>query len=86
MVAIKLFEVKLMDPAQVLGICRKNLYNSAVERSVAICAIIKSVKDNGRHGFLQFLKILEQTGRSYAQHKAIIAEIQQDPDYSINLP
>ena len=86
MVAIKLFEVKLMDPAQVLGICRKNLYKSAVERSEAISAIIKSVKDNGRHGFLQFLKILEQTGRSYVQHQTIIAEIEKDPDYFSHLP
>ena len=86
MVAIKLFEVQLMDTAQVLAICRRKSYKSAVERSEAISTIIKSVKDNGRSGFLQFLKILEQTAGSYVQHQTIITEIQQDPDYSSHLP
>ena len=45
-----------------------------------------SVKDNGRHGFIKFLQILEQTGDSYQEHQTIIREIQQDSDYSSHLP
>ena len=86
MVAIRMVEVKLMDRAQVFAICKKKLYKSTAERSEAINAIIKSVKDNGRHGFIKFLQILEQTGDSYQEHQTIIREIQQDSDYSSHLP
>ena len=82
MVAIRMMDANLMEPHEALGICKRDLYKSTAERSEAIHAIIKAVKDKGRHGFTHFVRILEQTGSLYHAHQVIIEELQQDPDYA----
>ena len=82
MVAIRMMDEKLIKDHEALGICRRDLYKSAVQRLEAIHIIIKAVKDKGHHGFTRFVRILEQTGRSYRAHQTIIEELQQDPDYA----
>lgn len=82
MVAIKMMELKLMEPAQALSICNKDSYKSIAERAEAVSSITRVVQDKGPQAFTTFIRILEQTGVSYLSHQKIIQELQQDPSYA----
>ena len=81
-----MLQSKLIGPAQVLTICKKESYKSEAERFEAITEIIKGVKEKGPYGFAMFVCILEQTGDAYLSHRKIVEELHNDPDYSSYLP
>ena len=82
MVAMRMMELKLMEPAQALSICNKDSFKSTAERAEAVHEIIKVVQEKGGQGFTLFVRILEQTGVSYISHQKIIEELQEDPNYA----
>ena len=82
MVAMRMMELKLMEPAQALAICNKDSFKSTAERAEAVHEIIKVVREKGAQGFMLFVRILEQTEASYVSHQKIIEELQDDPSYA----